>query len=131
MRTILAALAFAVFAGQATAADGDFRTGTFKGKFCGASATFEVTSRKKGTWRFDGKILIKSTGEYDRLRIEQYSDQSLRIERYLSGPNTGKLQRVDTDPPQFMSNHMYFYSPKGVGTGCGNDGAVTKLSVFY
>lgn len=114
---------------------GDMIVGTFGEMFCGAPATFEVNDGDTDTWEFNGMISIRDTGEYDRLRITQYSDNSLRIIRYLSGDNRGKRQTVRTSPPKFYSDGSRvtakFESSGGAGVGCNNDGAVTTLTVTY
>ncbi len=118
----------------AIAAEGDMLVGTFGTRFCGARATFEVYTQGDD-WVFDGRILIHSTGEYDQLKIKQYSNNHLRIIRYLTGANEGATQWVDTSPPKFYQKDgrtvASFHSARGAGVGCNNDGAVTDLRVTY
>lgn len=133
MRKILLACLFACFAAQDAAAEGDLKSGTFNGRFCGVPARFEVTWRNNGTWLFDGRILIRDTGEYDRLLIEQYNDNSLKIVRYLGGHNTGKRQWAFTGPPAMKLvngiRYLHFTASRGNGVACKNAGASTEMWV--
>jgi len=67
--------------------EGDIKVGTWVGFFCAAPASFEVQS-DKGGWVFEGRILVRDTGEYDRMSIKQFNDNSIGIMRFLSGDNT-------------------------------------------
>lgn len=134
MKTIVATFALAIAAGQAHAANGDFKLGTFGTMFCGAPATFEVTARRNQDWEFDGKIAIRDTREYDQLFVKQMNDNSLVIVRYLSGRHTGQQQQVRTSPPKFLREAngqriARFMSRGGTGVGCNNLGAHTLLEV--
>ena len=103
--------------------------GKFGVLFCGARATFEVTSQYRDSWVFEGKIRIHDTGEHDKLKIRQYADNSLRITRYLGGANFGETQTVETDPPIFENHAAVFLANRGRGIGCNNPGASTDLRV--
>lgn len=113
----------------ALAADGDMRLGTFGIVFCGAPATFEVTSKERNAWVFNGKIRIHGTGEYDSIRITQYDNNSLRITRWLSGANFGETQRADTGRPRLEGGKAIFRAIGGRGVGCNNPGADTQLEI--
>lgn len=133
-KALAAAVLVAAIAVPATAAEGDMLVGTFGARFCGARATFEIHTQGDD-WVFDGRILIHSTGEYDQLQIKQYSNNHLRIIRYLTGANEGAPQWVDTSPPKFYRKDgrtvASFHSARGAGVGCNNDGAVTDPRVTY
>lgn len=125
MRTL--AVAFIVLVGQflagsAFAAPGDFHTGTFEGSWCRYGARFDVVSRDGNSWVFRGSVLISSTGQYDHIRIEQFSDNSLRVVRYLQGTETGQVQTIQTAPPQRLSFGGVLYDEFVVtanyGLGC-------------
>ena len=128
MKHVLAASAIALVAQQSFAADGDMRTGTFGIYFCGAPANFEVQSREGKRWVFEGKIRIHDTGEYDRISIAQYDDNSLSITRFVPGKNQ-VMQRVITDPPAIEGPIVAFRSEGGRGAGCNNPGAFTDLRI--
>ena len=120
---VAAALLLATLApaSSALAATGDFRTGTFSGRWCGYEATFDVTDQDG--WVFTGYILIESTGQYDPLWIEQYADNSLRVIRYLQGQHNGLTQVAQTYSPyqRVASNgNLYtrFEAEQGYGIGC-------------
>lgn len=119
MRNILIALSLTSTAVSASAADGDFRTGSFGAIWCNYAAYLHVETKKSGSWRFDGKIEILKTGELDRLRVQQKDDNSLEITRYLSGKNTGKVQKVYTHPPIMKTDKMIFEWQRSSGIGCG------------
>src|SRR5262245_39603060 len=91
-------------------AEHDLRTGTFQGNWCGFDAQFEITKeRKNDAWTFDGKILIKATGQYDKMTVVQNADNSLRIVRHLSGARSGTNQWVDTYPPETVRSNGKYY----------------------
>src|SRR5439155_5259261 len=46
------------------AAEQDVRVGSFEGNWCGFAARFDIQKRVGDTWDFEGKILIKATGQY-------------------------------------------------------------------
>ena len=135
MRSTIIACALALFVTEAGAAEGDMKTGTFEGVFCGAPAVFEVTKQLSGQWVFEGKILIRDTGQYDKLRIEQYSDNSLQIVRRLSGGDSGKRQWAVTNPPELRKKdgrtYVRFYAGTGKGVGCANLGSFSELLIYY
>lgn len=135
MRKMLLTCAFALLAVNAMAEETDLRIGTYEGRFCGAPATFELTGRVNGEWVFTGRILIRDTGQYDKLRIEQYSDNSLKIERRLSGSDTGKRQWAVTNPPDTRQKDgrrfVYFFAARSNGVGCNNGGTQTWLQMFF
>ncbi|MGE0846257.1 MAG: hypothetical protein AB7L41_08300 [Flavobacteriaceae bacterium] len=135
MRTTIVACALALLLTGAKAAEGDMKTGTFEGYWCGAPAVFEVTRQLSGQWVFEGKILIRDTGQYDTLRIEQYSDNSLQIVRRLSGGDSGKRQWVVTNPPELRKkdgrSFVRFFAGGGKGTGCANLGSFSELLIYY
>lgn len=123
MKTIVATFALAIAAGQAHAANGDFKLGTFGTMFCGAPASFEVTARRNQDWEFDGKIAIRDTGEYDQLFVKQMNDNSLVIVRYLSGRHTGQQQQVRTSPPKFLREANAAAWPAAADNAMTGDGA--------
>jgi len=134
MKTVIAGALMTILATQAAlSAEGDMKLGTFGRTFCGAPATFEVTS-DRGDWVFEGKVHIRDTGEYDRVIIKQYDDNSLRITRYLSGQHSGQKQWARTKPPKFHSINgrpvAVFFVSHGNGLGCNNHGAATQLDIF-
>lgn len=129
LRLTACTLAVSILASGALAADGDMRLGTFGIVFCGAPATFEITSKERNAWVFNGKIRIHGTGEYDSIRITQYDNNSLRITRWLSGANFGETQRADTRPPKFEGGKAVFRAIGGRGVGCNNPGADTQLEI--
>ena len=135
MKAILAASLMALLSTQAIAAEGDMKAGSWGGVFCGAPATYEVQPDTSGEWVFEGKIEIRDTGEYDRLTVKQYSDNSLRIMRYLSGENTGKKQWARTGPPKFSKKDgkrcATFSANTGNGFGCHNTGNYSWLVIVY
>lgn len=111
----------------------DMQVGSFIGTFCGYSARYDVDSQDSGTWIFHGRILIRDTGEYDPLWIEQYADNHLRIIRYLQGANLGLTQVVNTYPPQGLvlqdgPTALYETDRGGDGLGCAR-GSRTNLYV--
>lgn len=126
---LLMASVIALATSSVLAADFDMRTGSFEGWFCGAPATFEVHEKYPDAWVFRGSILIRDTGEYDAIRIDQFDDNSLRITRELSGANFGSKQSVETDPPVIEEGNVVFYSGGGRGPGCNNAGANTALRI--
>ena len=92
------------------AAENDLRESSiFEGNWCGYDAVFKIGKKRGNTWEFDGKILIKATGQSDRIWVEQYEDNHLRIVRYLSGDHTGKTQTVETYPPETLKRNGYSY----------------------
>lgn len=123
-RSALAALTLflALLTAPALAAPGDFRLGTFGGAWCDHGATFTLTERSG--WVFEGTIYLPSTGEVNRLWIEQYADNSLRMIRYLDGANSGRIQMVETNPPEFRvyngRPYVDFNAEEGGSLGCGN-----------
>ena len=126
----------ALFSTQASAAEGDMKLGIWQGFFCGAPADFELyTTKSDDKWFFEGKILIRDTGEYDRLTIEQYDDNSLRVRRYLSGSHAGKRQWAKTAPPKITRKNggviAEFEAKSGNGVGCNNEYAYTRFKVYY
>lgn len=78
----------------------DMRKGSFEGEWCGFAARFDLTAKRGTSWIFDGQIWIKATGQFDRLYVRQYADNSLYIIRYLSGVHNGKTQWVRTSAPE-------------------------------
>jgi hypothetical protein len=105
------------------AAEHDLRIGSFEGVWCNLPARFDITKKIGNTWTFEGKIWIKSTGQYDSITIVQYKDNNLRIVRHLSGSHAGQNQWADTHPPETVFRNGRFYvnfpgrSVAGVGSG--------------
>lgn len=131
-RFAVAMVLIAIASVAARAAIGDFRVGSFGGTWCNSTARFDIDSREGGRWIFHGRVLIVSTGEYDQLWVEQYSDNSLRIIRYLSGGNTGRTQVVQTSPPSLLivngQQISRYHTVGGEGLGC-SAGAATWIDV--
>jgi hypothetical protein len=130
----LSLLVFLAGAGASSAAGVDMRTGSFPGMWCDFHARFDLDRRDAGgRWIFEGRILIVETGEYDPLWIEQYSDNSLRIIRYLQGSNLGLTQVVQTNPPfeRFENGVlMTWFSTNDGGNGLGcSDGTLSSLGL--
>lgn len=94
-------LGMSLTAQTSQAAEHDMRLGSFTGNWCGYGARFDITSKRDKGW-FEGKILIKATGQYDRITVIQHADKSLRIRRHLTGLHSGKMQWVDTYPPETL-----------------------------
>jgi hypothetical protein len=90
------------------AAEHDLRTGSFEGNWCGMAARFDITNKIGSSWRFEGKILIIPTGQYDRITIEQFADNSLEIRRSLSGQFAGKIQTLHTERPETLLKNGRF-----------------------
>jgi len=109
---------FPAFAGEY-----DLQVGTYSGTWCNYAAKFHIESREGTDWIFRGHILIKKTGQYDNLWIEQYQDNSLRMIRYLTGAHSGQTQVVQTYPPEKKlirgSYRLVFTGKAGYGIGCG------------
>lgn len=119
MRRAALTVILAVLVPASTAVAGtDFLTGRFPGKWCNYDARFDIETQDAGTWVFHGRINILATGEYDPVWIEQYSDNSLRIIRYLQGANLGRTQVSQTYPPQTNVNNNVYYGQAGYGMGC-------------
>jgi hypothetical protein len=129
MKKVILAVVIA-FCGTATSAladperPEDMHTGSFSGTWCNYAAQFDLFS-KKDDWKFDGKIRIHKTNQYDRLWIRQYRDNSLQIIRYLSGEQDGQIQNVKTFPPQILRGNggqqiARFKGAGGGGPGCKN-----------
>ncbi len=95
-------LGMSLTAQTSQAAEHDLRVGSFAGNWCGFDARFDITSKRGNTWVFDGKVLIKATGQYDRITVVQYADNHLRIVRHLTGAHSGTNQWVDTHPPETL-----------------------------
>ena len=91
------------------AAEHDIQVGSFEGNWCDFDARFDIQNRVGDTWDFEGKLLIKATGQYDRITVVQYEDNHLRIVRHLSGAQSGSRQWVDTYPPQTLRKHGHVY----------------------
>lgn len=106
------------------AADGvtDMRLGNFFAIWCNYDAHLNVESRDGDSWVFHGHIQIDRTGQVDELFVEQYEDNSLRIVRYLSGPEAGQVQTIQTHPPQVKMiggrQTAEFDSKNSYGVGC-------------
>ena len=76
--------------------------------------------------------MIKQTGQFDELWVEQYQDNSLRMIRTLQGTETGQTQTVQTNPPQEKvsddgAHYALFTSNRGYGIGC--DGTASSMIV--
>lgn len=100
MRLIALATTFFLLGSNLAAAGGvDLKVGSHPGYFCGYQVRYDIETQEPGRWVFHGKIWIRATGEYDPLWIEQYSNNSLRVIRYLQGANLGLTQVVQTNPP--------------------------------
>ena len=84
----------------AVADTADMHLGT-NGTWCNYPARFDIQNRDGDSWVFHGRILIKETGQYDELWLEQYDNNSPRMIRYLGGDTTetGDVQTVQTAPP--------------------------------
>lgn len=54
-----------------------------------ALARCDITSKPGSSWGFNGKVLIRSTGQYHKITVTQLPDNSLRIVRHLPGRPTG------------------------------------------
>ena len=89
------------------AAEHDLRKGKFVGNWCGYDASFTIV--KQNGWKFEGTIFIKATGQTDRIKIEQFDDNHLRIVRSLSGEQTGRTQTVVTYPPETITHNGATY----------------------
>ncbi len=109
----------------------DLRVGNFGYQWCNYGATFQIQSKEPDKWVFHGKILIQETGQYDRLWIEQYEDNSLRIIRYLSGAHNGETQVVQTHPPQIKLNNGKSVAEfrEKAAYGVGAKGAITVFEI--
>lgn len=129
MRFLFALSVLLFTASPVFAADGDMQKGSFGIMFCGAPATFDVTSQYPDSWVFNGHVLIRDTNEYDAIKITQFNDNSLRITRELRGANFGQKQTVETGPPTMERGVAVFRSDGGRGVGCNNPGAYTELRV--
>lgn len=109
----------------ASAAIGDFRTGSFSGYWCSYDARFDIQSRDGNTWVFHGRLFLSATNQYDELWVEQYSDNSLRIIRYLSGQYQGQTQVIQTfSPEQVIIGGVVmsaFSASSTAGPGCPSD----------
>ncbi len=109
-------------AGGALAGPSDMHLGGFFGSWCGVAARFDVQSKEPNLPVFYGRILILTSGQYDPMSLEQRGDYSLRITRYLSGPDDGKTQIVETHPPQEKAGadlvYALFQSRTTEGFGC-------------
>ncbi|MCW5719377.1 MAG: hypothetical protein KIS68_16285 [Bauldia sp.] len=121
----LAVLVICAFTLPSAAAQGDMRLGSFTALWCNYNARIDIQSREGTSWIFHGRILIEATGQYDRIWIEQYSDNSLRMVRYLEGANAGATQTIQTHPPQtsVLPNRgpglfTTFASERDYGFGC-------------
>ena len=129
----IAIVAFGVLGiGAARADTGDFHTGKFDGLWCGYGVTFNIDSKEAGDrWVFNGTIFFPSYKQYDRLWIEQYGDNSLRMIRYLSGPGAGQTQVVQTYPPAIRQGEAGVYADFQVQTANGPDceGKVTHFEL--
>jgi hypothetical protein len=111
----------------------DLHTGSFDGRWCNYDATVNIESKETGKWVFHGHILIKATGQFDELWVEQYDDNSLRMIRSLQGTETGQTQVVQTNPPQEKvdgngAHYALFTSQRGYGIGC--DGTQSSFYVY-
>ena len=95
MRLMLAVIAVGMVSIAPARADTtDQHTGSSSGIWCGYGVTFGIDSREPGDrWVFDGTIYFANFKQYDRLWIEQYTDNSLRMIRYLSGPGAARCRR--------------------------------------
>ena len=61
-------------------------------------------------------------GLYDKIKITQYDDNSLRIVRYLAGADKDRVQTLDTSAPQVKvlndgTHHSHCFGDV-VGYGC-------------
>jgi hypothetical protein len=83
-------------------AEQDLRVGSFEGNWCGLAARFDITRKFGNTWKFEGKILIRATGQYDKITIEQLADNHLHMVRFLSGSHAGETQVTVTHPPETL-----------------------------
>ncbi len=108
------------------AADHDLRVGSFQGNWCGLPARFDIQQKIGNTWKFKGKIWIKATGQYDKIEIEQFADNSLRIVRFLAGEHNGKHQTLSTHRPETLLKNGHktvnYRAKQGYGIGTNNLG---------
>ena len=106
--------------------ENDFRIGTFEGNWCGLPARFEITKKFGKRWLFEGKIFIKSTGQYDRIIVEQFQDNHLRMRRVLTGQHAGEFQVLETNEPETLlkggKTQINFRVRHGSGIGTNNLG---------
>ena len=111
-----------LFTQSALAGPTDLRIGSFAANWCGFPSTITLSTKEPGRWIFSGEILIRRTGQVDRIKVEQHSDNSLTMWRYLSGRDNGKVQTSRMHVPQraFMGGRRYvlFQSLKNYGPGC-------------
>ena len=105
MRKLLLALGFAAAALTAGSTDAfagkrDLRVGMYEGTWCGYPVTYDIRRKEDDRWVFHGRLIFHTYNDMtDKLWIEQYGDQSLRMIRYLSAENEGKTQVVQTYTP--------------------------------
>ena len=81
----------------------DVRIGTFDGNWCGSRAKFTITKQIGTKKVFEGTVEIISTGQVDRINIQQKINKTLHMTRYLSGKHTGQTQVMLTHPPETKS----------------------------
>jgi hypothetical protein len=126
-----AVVAFLAAISCALAAESDMRLGSFEANWCNYPARFDIQSREGSDWVFHGRVLIQSTGQYDPLWIEQYADNSLRIIRYLQGPDEGATQVVQTYGPEVRilqgQRFSQFRSQSSYGYGCEHTQSWVKI----
>ena len=82
--------------------DHDLREGTFKGNWCGSAAEFKFKKQPGEDWKFEGTVEILSTGQVDRLTVQQLENNSLHMVRFLSGKHKGETQVMQTHPPETL-----------------------------
>lgn len=119
------------FTQLAFAAPTDLRVGSYAANWCGFASTVTLNSKEPDRWIFNGEILIRRTGQVDVIKVEQHSDNSLTMWRYLSGRDNGKVQTSRMHVPQrtFISGRRYvvFQSQKNYGPGCQNTNSWLRM----
>jgi hypothetical protein len=109
----------------------DIHYGSFFARWCEYDAWLNLEHRDGDSWVFHGHIRIEKTGQFDELFVEQYDDNSLRIIRYLSGPEAGQIQTIQTYPPQVKmiggKQTAVFSAKSSDGPGC----AYTKYTSIF
>jgi hypothetical protein len=109
---------------ESAMAEGDMRTGSFFGQWCGGfQVRYDVTDRIGDTWEFNGRLAIAD--QYDHIRITQFADNSIAIVRYLNGDYHGQVQTLRTTTPLHLFRNGVLFSKfqgRGTGPGCSDFG---------
>lgn len=79
------------------------RTGIFVGNWCGFTATFVITQTNPTSRIYEGTVTLDATSQVDKINVQQLTNGSLRITRYLSGAFTGQTQIMFTHPPEMLA----------------------------